>query len=61
MSINILGKEYPIATTTILYLSYKNLTEMPESIRMLTNLETLCLYGNKLTSLNESIGSLSNL
>ena len=28
MSVTILGKEYDITTTTILYLSYKNLTEI---------------------------------
>ena len=41
MSVNILEKEYPIVTTTELYLYDKNLTEMPESIIMLSNLETL--------------------
>ena len=30
MSVTILGKEYPIATTTKFYLVYKKLTEIPE-------------------------------
>jgi internalin A len=61
MSVTILGKEYPIATTTKLYLSCKNLTEMPESIGSLSNLKTLIISNNNLTSLPKSIGSLSNL
>ena len=51
MSINILGKEYPIATTTELYLHDKNLTSLPELIGMLFNLQILNLYNNKLTRL----------
>ena len=31
MSVTILGKEYPIATTTNLYLFYKNLKKIQES------------------------------
>ena len=61
MSVNILGYELPIATTTTLDLSYKSLTEMPESIGMLINLEVLNLSNNNLTNLPESIGILSNL
>ena len=61
MSVNILGKEYPIATTTTLNLSYKSLTELPESIWRLSNLKILYLDNNNLTELPESIGSLSNL
>ena len=37
MSVNILGKEYPIATTTTLNLSYESLTELSESIGRLSN------------------------
>ena len=61
MSANILGKEYPIATTTILFLSYKNLTEIPESIGSLYNLQVLYLSNNKLTNVPKSIGMLFNL
>ena len=61
MSVNICGIEYPIATTTTLDLSCKNLTSLPDSIGSLSNLKYLDLSENKLTSLNESIGSLSNL
>ena len=39
MSVNILGKEYDIATTTKLHLSNIKLTEMPEFILMLSNLK----------------------
>ncbi len=51
MSVTILGKEYPIATTTELDLSYKSLTEFPESIQSLYNLQELYLHNNNLTSL----------
>ena len=51
MSVNILGKEYPIATTTELDLSYKSLTEFPESIQSLYNLQELYLHNNNLTSI----------
>jgi Leucine-rich repeat (LRR) protein len=61
MSVNILGQEYDINITTILDLSYKNLTEIPESIGMLSNLKRLDLAHNELTTLPESIGMLSNL
>ena len=61
MSVNILGKEYDIATTTTLDLCYKSLTEIPESIGSLYNLQELHLHNNNLISLSESIGSLSNL
>ena len=77
MSVNILGKEYPIATTTELYLHDKSLTELrvdkkpcflstpihdaPESIGRLSNLKTLYLYRNNLTEFLESIRSLYNL
>ena len=51
MSVNICGKEYDIYRTTTLDLSYENLTEMPESILMLPNLQTLDLSYNNLTKL----------
>ena len=51
MSVTILGEEYPIATTTELYLHDKNLTSLPELIGMLFNLQILNLYNNKLTRL----------
>ena len=46
---------------TKLYLTYNQLTELPESISSLSNLEWLWLSGNKLTELPESISSLSKL
>ena len=56
--INILGEEYDINITTILNLSYEHLTEMPESIGLLINLEILRLNYNNLTNISESIGML---
>jgi Leucine-rich repeat (LRR) protein len=61
MSVNILGKEYPIATTIRLDLYGNNLTSLPESIQSLSNLKELNLTNNNLTSLPESIQSLSKL
>ena len=61
MSVNILGKEYDIATTTELDLSYKNLTEIPESVFLLTNLQYLYLHYNNLTYIPESISVLTKL
>ena len=42
-------------------LSFKNLTELPESIGQLTQLRVLYLFGNQLTRLPESIGQLTQL
>ena len=61
MSANILGKEYPIATTTELDLSCNKLTSLPDSIGMLSNLQELYLYYNNLSSIPESILILTNL
>ena len=61
MLVNILGKEYDIATTTTLDLCYKSLTEIPESIGSLYNLQVLYLSNNKLTNVPKSIGMLFNL
>ena len=61
MSVNILGKEYDIATTTELDLSYKNLTEIPESVFLLTNLQYLYLHYNNLTYIPESFSVLTKL
>jgi hypothetical protein len=38
-SVNILGKKYNIAKTLHLELSHKNLTDLQESIRSLSNLK----------------------
>ena len=61
MSVNILGKEYDIATTTKLYLRNNNLTSLPESIGSLSNLQKLYLSYNNLICLPDSIGMLFNL
>jgi internalin A len=46
---------------TTLDLDSLGITELPEEIGQLTNLQTLSLRGNELTSLPESIGQLINL
>jgi internalin A len=46
---------------TELNLQLKGLTEVPESIGQLTQLQSLYLWGNQLTALPESIGQLSQL
>ena len=46
---------------TTLHLSDQNLTELPESIGQLTQLQTLDLSSNQLTKLPESIGRLTQL
>ena len=61
MMVNILGEEYDIDITYHINLSYKNLTEMPESIQMLSNLKILYLQDNNLISLPNPILMLSNL
>ena len=60
MSIIIAGKEY-LLDTTDLYLLYKKLTNLPDSISQLTNLTELYIYNNKLTHLPHSIERLTNL
>ncbi|QYX31879.1 leucine-rich repeat domain-containing protein [Sphaerospermopsis torques-reginae] len=44
-----------------LYLSGKNLTEIPEAIAKLTNLTQLYLSGNQITEIPEAIAKLTNL
>ena len=61
MSINILEKEYDIATTIELDLSCNMLKSLPDSIGMLSNLQELYLYYNNLSSIPESILILTNL
>jgi len=46
---------------TELDLEFNNLTSLPESIGLLTNLERLDLSANELTELPKSIGKLTNL
>jgi hypothetical protein len=62
-SVVILGKRkrYNISTTTELDLSGQGLTELPEGIGRLTNLENLYLYDNELRSLPDSFGRLTKL
>ena len=52
---------YPIESTIELDLSNTNLTELPENLGNLINLEYLELENNELVSLPESIGNLSSL
>ena len=47
--------------TTALNLTWRALTELPESIGNLTNLTTLLFRDNQLTTLPESFGNLTNL
>ena len=65
MSANILGKEYPIATTTILFLSYKNLTEIRiDKKQSFLSSPVVMNRKSKTFSIHaapESIGSLYNL
>jgi len=60
-TVTILGIEYPIATTTHLDLSNKNLTHIPSEIKQLINLEYLFLQDNQLTEICPEIGQLINL
>jgi Leucine-rich repeat (LRR) protein len=60
MSITIAGNKYPL-TTTKLNLIDRQLTELPDSIKHLTNLTKLNIEYNKLTQLHDSIGQLTNL
>jgi len=61
MSVEILGKSYSIEKTTFLDLSVKNLSFFPKEICDLTNLQRLCLHGNKITNIPPEIGKLVNL
>ena len=45
----------------ILNLSGQGITELPEEIRQLSNLQTLDLRRNRLSTLSESFGELMNL
>jgi internalin A len=47
--------------SVVLNLSRKNLTELPESIGQLTQLQYLDLFNNQLTEIPESIGQLTQL
>ena len=61
MSVNILGTDYPIATTTTLDLTDNQITDIPQSISSLINLRELYLHNNEITYIPESISSLTNL
>ena len=50
-----------LLTQTVIDLSNKGLSALPESIGNLQNLQELWLYNNNLSSLPESIGNLQNL
>ena len=60
-TVTILGEEEDIENTTLLLLSGKNLTSLPQGIENLTNLGTLDLSDNNLTSLSGEIGNLTKL
>ncbi len=53
--ITIYGKNYDIETTIDLDLSEMELTEIPENISKLINLQKLCLSTNKIKKINENI------
>ena len=61
VSINILGTDYDIATTTAIYLSNRNLTSIPDSISLLVNLRILDLDDNDIEYIPDCILSLVNL
>ncbi len=54
-------EEAQLSGATELYLSNTELTELPESIGKLTQLQELDVSGNQLTKLPESIGKLKQL
>jgi len=61
MSVEILGKSYPIDKTTSLNLSDKYLKFFPKDICNLTNLQYLNLSQNQITTIPSEIGKLINL
>ena len=54
-------KEGSLLEQTELYLSSKGLTQLPNSLRHLTNLTELDVYNNQLAVLPDTIGQLTNL
>jgi translation initiation factor 6 (eIF-6) len=60
-TVTILGKEYDIETTTKLYLTNMNLTEIPKEVFRLRNLEVLKVHHNKLTTLPNDLKTLPKL
>ena len=50
-SVNILGTDYDIDTTTSINLSKRNLTSIPDCISLLVNLRVLYLADNAISSL----------
>ena len=60
MSIEILGKLYPL-DTKILDLTSNKLTKIPQEIQYLTQLQVLCLSNNQITEIPEEIQYLTQL
>ena len=58
--ITILGREYA-SNTTVIYLTNRGLTSMPDMLCQLTALTTLRLSDNQLTSLSSEVGCLTAL
>jgi len=61
MSVNILGKSYPIETTTKLSLLRKGLHSIPKEIFSLVNLKELNLGFNSITNIPSEIKNLKKL
>jgi Leucine-rich repeat (LRR) protein len=58
--ITILDKNYDINTTS-LYLKHQNLTEIPQEVFQLEDLEILCLSNNMITAISADIQKLKKL
>lgn len=61
MSVNILGTNYDIASTTVLFLFCNKLESVPEGVFMLENLTQLHLTNNYIKEIPADIDKLKNL